>query len=81
MKACTQELSGKTLAPPPQFTLNKSNIHLYEKGSSQLAIFKVKKFGLLGFDMHDGITKFGMEFNGIFLCGVDKDTFLPFSFP
>ena len=31
--------------------------------------------------MHDGITKFGLEFNGTFLSGVDKQTFLPFSVP
>ena len=31
--------------------------------------------------MHDDITKFGMEFNDIFLCGLNKDTFLPFSVP
>ena len=27
------------------------------------------------------MTKFRMKFNGSFLCGVDKDTFLPFSVP
>ena len=31
MKVCMKEFSGRTLAPPPQCALNKSDIHLYEK--------------------------------------------------
>ena len=66
MKVCMKEFSDKTLAPSPQYTLNKSNIHLYGKAIVeaykvvllfQLVIFKVKKFHLLGFDAwwHDQI--------------------------
>ena len=82
MKACTKEFGGKMLAPPPQCALN-----LYEKGIVEAYKFHPNSlcskltcstyWGL----MHDGMTTFGMEFNGIFLREVDKGTFLPFSVP
>ena len=82
----TSSLSNVTLAPPVEVAVNKNNIDLMEKSiltayrSDDDSLYKqMEKFKFWGL-MHDGISKFSHEFNGVYLGGVD-DNFAPFNVP
>ena len=82
-----KDLGGKELAPPSQFALTKNNIGLWEqaileahKKQPGFLYSLINKLSFWGF-MHDGISKFGKEFNGYYLRRIHPDKFTPFVVP
>ena len=82
----TSSLSNVTVAPPVEVAVNKNNTDLMGKSiltayrSDDDSLYKqIEKFKFWGL-MHDGISKFSHEFNGVYLGGVD-DNFAPFNVP
>ena len=74
-----KDLGGKELAPPSQFALTKNNIALWEQASVEAykkqpgsPYSLINKSPFWGF-IHDGISKFGKEFNGYYLRGIHPD--------
>ena len=85
--AAQSGVSSTQLSAPPQIALNKHNIsqvkraildvyHYHTPGSLYEQI-KKSPFGGL---MHDGISKFCNEFNGVYLRGIDEQNH-PFDVP
>ena len=69
------------LAPPVEIAIKKSNVgdiekailDVYQKDTPELPYKIIEASPFWGL-MHDGISKFGMEDNGSFICGIDKIT-------
>ena len=77
----------RLLMPPIRMALNPSTIYncvqtitAGHRSSPSSAFQKVQKSPFWGF-IHDSIIKFGMDFLGIFIKGVDSDTIRPVSTP
>ena len=85
IEASTSSVSQ--LAPPPEVAINKNNITQIEKAILDVyvnhtpgSLFdQIKKSPYWGL-MHDGITKFTTEFNGVYLRGINPES-EPFSVP
>ena len=72
-------ISRNQLVPPPEVCLNNKNINIMEKAI--LDVYKNKTPGSLYEQiktspfwgiMHDDISKFSTEYNGVFLRGIDE---------
>ena len=69
------EIMNEELAPLPQCALNKSSTHTWEKEildvykSEKNSLFSVIADSLHWTLMHDGISKFNTEFNGVYIRG------------
>ena len=72
--------SNAELGPPVEIAINKNNIgdvekavlDIYQKDTPELPYKTIEASPFWGL-MHDGIGKFGREYNGSFICGVDKN--------
>ena len=78
-EGASESNSSDTPFIPPEVQLNKNNIPDAEKAildgykSNPRSVYNVlKKSSFWGF-MHDGITKFTKEFNGVYVRGLDGD--------
>ena len=68
------------LAPPVEIAIKKSNVgdiektilDVYQKDTPELPYKIIEASPFWGL-MHDGISKFGREYNGSFICGIDKN--------
>ena len=85
--AATSGVSSKELSSPPQATINKHNTDEIEKATldayryhKEGSLFETMRNSPFWGIMHDGISKFSKEFNGVFLRGINAEN-EPFDLP
>ena len=75
------------LKPPVEASGNKNNISIMERAildayvGKDDSLFSLPKKSPFWGIMHDGIVKFSTEYNGVFLRGVNMDTYEPIFLP
>ena len=86
VKTTSTQLNSVTLAPPVEISLNKNNIEYAEKAILEAykiqdgSIYDEMRKSIFWGLMHDGISKFTKEYNGVYLRGVNE-SFDPFVAP